>query len=165
MEEPSSGSYFPCFPVHVVITTSSISAGARADLLWWKIFLQDWNGRSFFPPATPSIEVTSDALGSFGCGAFSLNHGWFQLEWPESWRTANIAAKELVPIVLAASLWGPCWHHKCIRFRSDNMAVVDILRSRTSRDPLLMHLLCCLVFYAAVYHFNFSAEHLPGTHN
>ena len=45
------------------------------------------------------------------------------------------------------------------------MAVVDVLRSRTSRDPLLMHLLRCLVFYAAVYHFDFMAEHLPGTHN
>ena len=142
-----------------------LTAGARADLLWWKIFLQDWNGWSFFPQATPSIEVTSDASGSFGCGAFALNHGWFQLEWPESWRTANIAAKELVPVVLAASLWGPCWHRECIRFRSDNMAVVDILHSRTSRDPLLMHLLRCLVFYAAVYHFEFTSEHLPGTHN
>jgi len=38
------------FPLH-------LTAGACADLLWWKIFLQDWNGRSF-PPATPSIEVT-----------------------------------------------------------------------------------------------------------
>ena len=29
-----------------------LTAGSRADLLWWKIFLQDWNGWSFFPPAT-----------------------------------------------------------------------------------------------------------------
>ena len=26
-----------------------LTAGAKADLLWWKIFLQEWNGRSFFP--------------------------------------------------------------------------------------------------------------------
>ena len=76
----------------------------------------------------------------------------------------HIAAKEMVPIVIAASLWGPQWHRRCVRFRSDNMAVVDVLRSRTSRDPILMHLLRCLVFYAAVYHFDFMAEHLPGTH-
>ena len=28
-----------------------------------------------------------------------------------------------------------------------------------------MHLLRCLVFFAAVYHFDLVAEHLPGTHN
>ena len=123
-----------------------LTSGARADLLWWKVFLQDWNGLSFSPQIIPSIYVISDASGSFGCGAFSLDHGWFQLRWPESWNAVNIAAKELVPVVLAASLWGPGWHRQCVCFQSDNMAVVQILRSRTSRDPLLMHLLRCLVF-------------------
>ena len=45
------------------------------------------------------------------------------------------------------------------------MAVVNVLCSRTARDPLLMHLLRCLVFYAAIYQFDFRAEHLPGSHN
>ena len=45
------------------------------------------------------------------------------------------------------------------------MAVITVLQSQTSRDPLLMHLLRCLVFYAAWYHFDFVAEHAPGTHN
>ena len=143
-----------------------LTAGAKADLLWWKVFLQVWNGLSFFPrTAATSVEVTSDASGSFGCGAFSPHHGWFQLTWPESWTSTNIAAKELVPIVLAASLWGPYWHREGVCFRSDNMAVVDVLCSRTARDPLLMHLLRCLVFYAAIYQFDFRAEHLPGSHN
>ncbi len=58
---------------------------------------------------TPSID------SSFGYGAFSPAHGWFQLEWPESWSSANIAAKELVPVVIAAAM-GPSWFQKCIRF-------------------------------------------------
>ena len=45
------------------------------------------------------------------------------------------------------------------------MAVVEIMRSRTSRDPLAMHLLRCLALYAAYYQFNFHAEHLPGMQN
>lgn len=142
-----------------------LNAGARADLLWWKIFLQNWNGTSFFPASTPSIEVVSDASGSYGCGAFSGPHGWFQLEWPASWAPFHIAAKELVPIVIAAALWGREWKRSCICFRSDNMAVVSILKSRTSKDQLLMHLLRCLVFYAAFYRFQFVAEHVPGVLN
>ena len=42
------------------------------------------------------------------------------------------------------------------------MAVVDLLKSRTSSDNLVMHLLRCLVFYAAVHSFSFAAEHIPG---
>ena len=109
--------------------------------------------------------MTSDASGSFGCGAFSLSHGWFQIQWPDNWHSLNIAAKELVPIVIAAALWGHHWKHSCVCFNSDNMAVVGIIRSRTAKDPLLMHLVRCLVFYAASCGFEFIAEHVPGVDN
>ena len=67
--------------------------------------------------------VTSDASGTFGCGAFCLERGWFQLAWPSSWCDVHIAAKELVPVVVALSLWGHSWQGKCVRFESENMAV------------------------------------------
>ena len=139
-----------------------LNASARADLLWWRTFLQGWNGTSFFPNRTPSIVVTSDASGSYGCGAFSTTHGWFQLEWPDSWTAIGIAAKELVPVVIAAALWGANWNRACVCFRSDNQAVVEILTSRTSKDHLLMHLVRCL---AAFFGFQFVAQHVPGVLN
>ena len=71
---------------------------ARADLQWWTCFLQRWNGTSLFPRQTPSIHVYSDASGTFGCGAFDSQQGWFQLLWPPSWNSTEITAKELVPI-------------------------------------------------------------------
>ena len=90
---------------------------------------------------------------------------WFQLQWPEDWHTIHIAAKELVPVVLTAALWGPHWTRQRISFRSDNMAVVEFLKSGTSHDPLLMHLLRCLAFYSAYYCFQISVEHIPGVLN
>ena len=145
--------------------TIRLNSGAKADLLWWRTFLQHWNGLSFFPAPHPSIEIISDASGGYGCGAFSLVHGWFQIEWPDSWHTITITAKELVPIVVAAALWGKHWGRACVCFTCDNMAVVSILKSRSSRDPLLTHLLRCLAFYAALHHFHFTAEHIPGVLN
>ena len=44
-------------------------------------------------------------------------------------------------MVLAAALWGPWWSSRRVEFCSDNMAVVEVLRSGTSRDPNLMALL------------------------
>ena len=45
------------------------------------------------------------------------------------------------------------------------MGVVDLLRSRSSADKLLMHLLLCLIFYSAFYRCQFIAEHIPGVLN
>lgn len=50
-------------------------------------------------------------------------------------------------------------------FRSDNMAVVEVIRKRSSTDRHVMHLLRCFVFYAAVHHFTFTAEHIAGANN
>ena len=143
-----------------------LNAGARADLRWWQTFLQAWNGSSFFPPRITPIEIFSDASGAFGCGAFiATTSNWFQLRWPVDWEDTYITPKELVPIVVAAALWGPHWTRKHICFRSDNMAVVDLLKSCTSREQLLMHMLRCLAFYSAYYRFEFTAEHIPGILN
>ena len=142
-----------------------LTAGARADVAWWKCFLQHWNGSSFFPPPNPSAHVFSDASGSYGCGAFLKGVGWFKVEWPEDWLEVNISAKELVPVVVAAAIWGRLWAGKHIRFHSDNIAVVAILNSRTARDPILMHLLRCFSFYSAYFQFHFSAEHIAGVMN
>ena len=127
--------------------------------------MQSWNGFSFFPTTTPSVTVTSDASGSFGCGAFSPPYGWFQVTWPQSWQSTHITVKELVPVVIAAAVWGPLWRGTHVLFRSDNMAVVGILQKRTSTDPHIMHLLRCFVLYAAIYHFTYIAEHIAGNHN
>ena len=142
-----------------------LNFGARADVKWWATFLNDWNGKSFFPVPSASIEVTSDAPGGFGCGGFSIPHGWFQIQWPESWRNTHITAKELVPVVIAAALWGHKWARQRVRFISDNMAVVDLLRSRTTKDTIVMHLLRCLTFYAAFYQFTFESRHVTGAQN
>ena len=116
-----------------------LNAGARADLTWWQTFLQDWNATSVYGYLYWGL---SDASGIFGCSAFSHSHGWLQLQWPVDWQhSIHITAKELVPSVSAA-VWGSQWTCKRIRFRSDNMAVVSLLKSRTSQDPYLYT--CCV---------------------
>ena len=142
-----------------------LSAGAKADLAWWKCFLQSWNGSSFFPLPYPSAHVYSDASGSFGCGAVVDQLSWFQLQWPAEWADVDISVKELVPVVLAAAMWGRHWAGKHIRFHCNNLAVVMILSTRTAKTPPLMHLLRCFSFYCAHFRFHFSAQHVPGIMN
>ena len=67
-----------------------------------KAFVQDWNGSSF-QVSSPSTEAVSNASGTYGAGACALDHGWFQMEWPEDWSLVHITVKELVPVVIAAA--------------------------------------------------------------
>ena len=142
-----------------------LNAVARADLRWWEHFLHLWNGTSLFPPCGTTIDVYSDASGSFGCGAFCSQFGAFQVQWPPSWSTTDISVKELVPLIIAAALWAPSWTGHRICFHVDNMAVVAIIQKQRARDNSLTHFLRCLSFYASYFRFEFSAEHIPGSLN
>ena len=83
-----------------------LSQDFTSDLQWWASFLPLWNGKSMLHWPDPQHCITADASGSWGCGAFSLNGEWFQLQWPPSWERHHIVAKELVPVVMAISLLG-----------------------------------------------------------
>lgn len=138
------------------------------DLEWWNHFLESWNGVSFwlYPGLEPvaSIEMTSDAAGALGYGAF-FNKQWFNGIWIDCQRPLSIAYKELFPVVVGAHLWGSQWHRQHVIFRSDNESVVAMLNSRSSKVPCLMHLLRSLLMAAAKFNFTFAAAHVPGVQN
>ena len=89
----------------------------------------------------------------------------FQLAWPVSWDIIDISVKELVPVVVAAALWGEKWRQRHVCIHSDNMAVVSVIKSGTTSSQQSMHLLRCLFFYCAFYRFSVSCVHVPGALN
>ena len=74
----------------------------RSDLEWWHYFVGQWNGISLLAPFQrqyPDGEVTSDASGSWGCGAFQRSK-WFQIQWEQNAVHLNIMNKSLFPLWL-----------------------------------------------------------------
>ena len=145
-----------------------LNVAFRSDLQWWSLFLADWNGISLLSSvckAPPSATVTSDASGGWGCGAFTTTGEWFQFQWPPSWKDIHITVKELLPIIVACAVWGKQWRGKTICCLCDNAAVVAILRSGTSKNPLAMHLMRCLFFYTASHQLILTPQHVPGKLN
>ena len=110
----------------------------------------------------PSATVTSDASGSWGCGAFSSSGKWFQLAWSDQWKGYHITVKELLPIVLSMGVWGHEWQGQTVLCRCDNAAVVAILRSGSSTDRTVMDLIRSLFFILAHFNTFLMSEHLPG---
>ena len=111
------------------------------------------------------VILTSDASGSWGCGAYLSTGAWFQLEWPKSWASTHITVKELLPIVLAVAMWGNKWQGKTVRCQCDNAAVVAMLRSGWCKKEHAMHLIRSLYFFQASYNVRLVAEHIRGIEN
>ena len=89
------------------------------------------------------------------------------MDWQEfsEFTEASIAAKELLPILVVAAVWGRHWVGYTVLCNCDNEAVVAILRSGSARDDRLSHMLRCLFFIEAKFHFTVVAAHIPGVEN
>ena len=121
---------------------------ARADIMWWHIFMEEWNGVSLLWDLglqAPDIQVYTDASGNWGCGVF-LDPKWFHLEWSSRLHPLSIAVKEMCPVVLAAATFGQEWKGKVVQFVVDNEAVVEVIKATYSKELHLMHLIRLLVF-------------------
>ena len=109
--------------------------------------------------------MTSDASGSWGCGAFTSAGEWFQIELLESWAGVHITVKELLPIVIGVAVWGHQWRGQTVTCRCDNAAVVAIVKSGRSKMERVMHLMRSLFFFTARWNVVLACTHIPGVDN
>eukprot|EP00112_Aurelia_sp_Birch-Aquarium-sp1_P003277 Seg1363.36 transcript_id=Seg1363.36/GoldUCD/mRNA.D3Y31 product="Polyprotein P3" protein_id=Seg1363.36/GoldUCD/D3Y31 len=146
----------------------TLSLWEKEDIQWWYTIFKSWNGKSLFHlpkwENAPDVSITSDAAGSIGFAAIHKLE-WFAGKWPTGTGSLNIAIKELVPIVLAASIWGHEWERKRILFRCDNAAVVVLLRQGSCRDRHLAFLVRELSMIAFHKSLTFTSVHIPGPRN
>lgn len=147
-----------------------LNSAFRADLEWWHMFATSWNGVSMMREATKEhdrkVEIWTDASGSWGCGGL-WGVRWFQVAW-SAWpdfAEASIAAKELLPIIVAVAIWGPWWRGNVVLCHCDNQSVVDVVRGGYGRDSRLALMLRCLFFLEAKFDCSLSAMHVPGIQN
>ena len=144
-----------------------LTASARLDLRAWSHFLSVFNGRVMCLPnsfeTSDVLKLYSDASGA--AYAAVLGKKWMQGEFPQEWKTTNIAIKELLPIVLAVRLWGKDIANKRIMFFTDNLAIVSVINNQTSKEPSLMSLVRTLVLASLTNNILFLSKHIPGRHN
>ena len=142
-----------------------LNAVVRADLYWWLLYMEKWNGVAMMPRNLwPRIAIETDASGSWGCGA-RWGSWWLQWRWEGAAREELISTKELIPIVFAVALWGKHWGGRVVECRCDNMAVVTVVNTGSSRDRAMMHLMRSLFFLVAHFHIQLKAVHVRGATN
>ena len=93
----------------------SLSEPFKKDLMWWRQFVAQWNGKSFFmfPKWIPNtaLNLFTDSSGTIGYGAY-FDGRWFQGRWSSAQAQQSIQWKELYPIVVASATWGHLWAKK-----------------------------------------------------
>ena len=127
--------------------TIRLNAAFRADLEWWHAFVGEWNGVSMMQGEDDqayTVEIWTDASGSWGGGAV-WGAKWCQIAW-EAWpgfASASIAPKELLPIIVAAAVWGEAWRGRTVLCHCDNQAVVAAISGGYCRELVMAHMLRC----------------------
>ena len=141
-----------------------LNGAARADILWWHVFASQWNGISMLwdlDRLTPDIKVVSDASGSWGCGAYWDAH-WFHFPWPLCLQSLPIATTELIPVVVAAAIFGHQWRGQLVKFTVDNMAIVHHNSSLQFHLQFMVYYSLQFTVSSTVYRFIYTVT-VPST--
>ena len=157
-----------------VLTTTTATAGSTLVGIATSVQsvlagIPRWNGTSMLFPIkanNPDAHIWSDASGGWGAADWYQGK-WFQVRWEDfqQFGGVSIAAKEFLPIVVAAATWGREWTGKTVCFHCDNAAVVSVLRGGYTREQHMAHLLQCLFFIEANLIFFAVSSHVPGAQN
>lgn len=151
-----------------------INKGIRQDLLMWKYFFQHFNGTTVFHDrfwvSNEDMELFTDSAAGEGLGLGIYFSGkWACAQWPEEWHasgyTGDITVLELFPILVALYIWGEALRNKKVCFRSDNMAVVHIINSMTSKSDMVMVLLRNITLQCLRMNIAIKSLHLSGVRN
>jgi len=151
-----------------------VSKGVKLDLEMWLRFFDSFNGVSVFHDrfwvSNDDVQLHTDSAAGLGLGFGIYFKGkWLAVPWPSAWHdrglTNDITLLELFPIVVAAQLWGQSLRDKKIRFNCDNMAVVHILNTMTSKSDKVMILIRYLTMLSIEFNMVIRATHVSGVTN
>ena len=132
-----------------------MNVGARSDIYWWLVS-QPWNSVSLireFGKEGVDHDVVTDASGQFGCGGLWKNR-WFQVQWNPEYQITkdplpqdSIMLCKLLPVVIAAAIWGQEWRNSVVRVCCDNKGAIVPINSGYSKVQGILYLLRCLFFF------------------
>ena len=143
-----------------------IDAEARADILWWHSFLQQWNGVQFIPaPPISSQEIllASDA-SKIGIGAV-FGSAWFSTPLPPHISQLHINILELFAVFAAIRTWGQHWENQHLLFLCDNNCVVHVAKTGSCKDKIMMRILRAMFYFTVRRNIRITFQHIPGIDN
>lgn len=151
-----------------------ITKNIKRDLAMWLEFFDRFNGTSVFHNrfwvSNVDIQLFTDSAAGWGLGFGIFFSGkWMCAVWPDEWHesglTKDITVLELFPLLVSLHIWGQEFHNKKLRFMCDNMAVVSIVNTMTSKSDTVMVLLRAFTLKCLELNLWVEASHVEGVKN
>ena len=129
-------------------------------LKWFATFFKQFNGVVYYDVKPVQAELYLDAcLTGFG-GIF--DNQCYALPIPKKFNNYSIVHLEMLNIVVALKIWATQWSCKKLQIKCDNMAVVDVLTSGRTKDPILGSCAHNIWLISAIFNISIHIEHIPG---
>ena len=138
-----------------------LDAEFHKDLNWFLIFLTSFNGVTMYDirPISDHIYLDACLTGLGGC----FKNLVYTI--PLGFEHYSIVHLEMLNIVVALKIWGSMWRDARIQIHCDNLAVVQVLTSGGSRDPVLSTCASNIWLLSAVYNITIQFSHIAGVQN
>ena len=144
-----------------------LSHELKKDLLWWKLFLDTFNGVELMIPTTVCCNVLGDATLA-GAGAWNedLMEFWSR-KFPLSLQSPDypIHLKEFITVIIEVKLWGAMWSGKRIAIHCDNAAVVQSINFLKPKDQEMQRCLREFLYFVTKFKFEPVMVRIPTKEN
>ena len=144
----------------------TLSHDVKKDLLWWKMFLDVFNGVELLVPQTVSLNVLGDATLSGG-GAWNENLAqYWSRKFPFTMQSPDIPIhlKEFYTLIISVKIWGHLWSGKRVALYCDNSAVVDTINYQKPKNTQMQQCLREFLFHVTTLKFEPVMVRIP-THD
>ena len=146
-------------------TKMLLSPEMKADLGWWRRYLQLENGSRMVHWSVNRLvrRCCSDASDSAGGGIFE-GAAWIHA-WSPRQKAWHINIKELWAVFHSLLTWSPSWKGQDVLFAVDNSAAFSWINSGTARSPQAMALLRRIYWICARANIRLRAVWIPSELN
>ena len=145
----------------------SLSHDLKKDLLWWKLFLDVFNGVELLVPQTVACNILGDATLT-GAGAWDEAAGVFwSRKFPRLMQSAEVPIhlKEFLTLIISVRIWGHRWAGLRVALHCDNSAVVQTINYQKPKDPLMQQCLREFLYHVTTLKFEPVMVRIPTNDN
>ena len=122
------------------------------DLNWFKLYLKQYNGVTFFNHKPVDFQVYLEASLS-GLGGV-LGISVYALPLGTEFHHLHITQLEMLNVIVALKVWAKLWLDKKVKIHYDNQAVVEVLTTGKTKDSFLAT--CARNIWLIITAYNFS---------
>lgn len=133
----------------------------KADFMWYKQFLFQFNGKALINPRAPDIIIEVDSCLTGGGGISEKR--CYMYEYPKALAEGlHISQLEALNCLIAvrASLFRQ--RNKTVLIKCDNLGAVCVFRNSRGRDRIINAIARALWYFGAIRNIDLNFVHVPG---